>query len=568
VVVKVSLDVGTILKQYERSKAKKAPYDSFILEMLQYLCPRLSNKVSGRIASGSKQTTLQFDSAGEDAGQKLAASLSGTLISPSQKWFRLVPREYALRALPAFMRWLEECGDRLYAAFNNSNLSMEAAESFLSLVYIGTDAMLHEEAAAKRIGEFGGFRFRTLGFGEYCYEEDMFGMVNKLYRSFDTTYGAAAEIPGWIEKMPTEAQNKVRNSPEEEFEVVHVVYPRTSYNRRQSDFLNMPFGSCYIMTRTRVLLDEGGFNEFPYAVTRWAKSPGEIYGRGPGHRAYPDVRSQNRLAELELEAGSKAVDPTLLVLHEAIMGDATLNPAGINAIDGQMVGNDVRRAVMPLESGANFQWTVDKLERLEKKIRQAFHNDHLIVPEKPDMSATEFAGRQEVMQRMIGSTFGRIYVEKLAIIVNRGFAMMERAGAFPPPPPIPQQYVGTAIDIVFEGPLARAQRSHDLIAIQRKNEWLTGQMNLGNTSAIDLFDADQEGREMAEITGLPANLVRDPDEVAGIRKAKAAAAKQQQGMEQLTEALKGAGAAAPALDRLPRTAIKVDSAFANAGAGS
>lgn len=551
---------------WQRSKAKKDPYDSFALELLQYLCPRLSNKVSGRLASGNKQTMLQFDSAGEDAGQKLAANLVGTLMSPSQKWFRLVPRIYALRKIPAFMRWLEECADQLYAAFNNSNLNMEAAEAFLYLAYIGTSAMLQEEAATTRIGDFGGFRFRTLGFGEYCYEEDINGDVVKLYRAFDTTYSAASLVPGWIEKMGTEATNKAQNAPEEEFEVLHVVGPRLHYSRRKHGSLFMPFESCYIATKGGVLLDEGGFKEFPYAVTRWAKSPGEIYGRGPGHRAYPDVRSQNRLAELELEAGGKAVDPALLVLHEAIFGDTTLNPAGINAVDGSMVGNDVRRAVQPLESQSNFQWTVDKLERLEKKIRQSFHNDHFTVPEKGDMSATEYYGRQELAIRMLGSTFGRIYVEKLSKIVGRGFNMMYRAGAFSPPPALPREFVGSPIDVVFEGPLARAQRSHDLIAIQRKNDWLTSQMAIGNTSAKDLFDPDEEGREVAEITGLPANIVRDPDKVAQIRQQAADAARNAQVMEQLQGMLEGAGKAAPALDKLPRTASKMDQAFAGAGA--
>jgi len=235
----------------------------------------------------------------------------------------------------------------------------------------------------------------------------------------------------------------------------------------------------------------------------------------------------------------------------------------MNAVDGAMVGNDVRRAVIPLESAANFQWAQDRLERLEKKIRQAFHNDHLIVPEKPDMSATEFAGRQEVMQRMIGSTFGRIYVEKLSIIVNRGFNMMMRAGAFPPAPQVPRQFVGTEIDIVFEGPLARAQRSHDLIAIQRKNEWLAGQMQMGNTSAADLFDADAEGRELAEITGLPADLVRDPQSVAAIRKSKADAARRQQAAASLEQMATGAGKLP--LKQLPRTAGKIDNALAAAG---
>jgi hypothetical protein len=265
-----------------------------------------------------------------------------------------------------------------------------------------------------------------------------------------------------------------------------------------------------------------------------------------------------------LEAGSKSVDPTLLVLHESIMGDTTLNPAGINAVDGALVGNDVRKAVMALETQSNFQWTHERLDRLEKKIRDAFHNSLLEVPERDRMSATEFAGRLEAIQRMLGPTFGRMNYELLSVVVNRGFNIMLRAGALPPPPQVPPQYVNTDIDVVFEGPLAKAQRSSDLVAIQRKNEWVTGQVQIGNTSALDLFDVDEEGHEIAEIVGLPANITRDQKDVDALRAQKAKQAKQQAGLQQLESIATGAGRAAPALKQLPNAASKMDAALAGA----
>lgn len=556
----MAVDPAIVLNRWKRCKDKKDPWDAFILEILQYLCPRMTNKIAGRIASGSKQTTLQFDSAGEDAGQKLAASLSGSLMPNTQKWFRLVPREYALREIAEFMVWLEACADYLFAAFNNSNLIAEGNESFLALVYTGTTAMLMEEAKATAPGVFGGFRFRTLGYGEYCYEEDAFGVVNKLYRTFEISYSSAFSL--WASAFTPEMARKMQEAPEEEFEVLHYVGPRAAYKRRYHDNLNMPYESCYIMTQNKILLSEGGFEEFRYAAPRWSKSPGEIYGRGPGHRAYADIRSQNRLQELDLEKASKDVDPTLMQLHEAIIGDTTLNPAGINIVDSAMVQGDVRKAIAPLESGGHYPWTAERLDRLEKKIRQAFYNDHLIIPEKPDMTATEFAGRQEVMQRMIGPTFGRLNNEFLAIIVNLGFNIMKRAGALPPMPLIPREFANTDIDVVFEGPLARAQRSHDLIAIQRKNDWLQIQVALGNESAKDLFDADEEGRELAEITGVPANIVRDKAAVAALRAEKAKAARANQAAEKLGQVAESAGKMAPALDKLPKTAGKMDKALA------
>jgi hypothetical protein len=45
----------------------------------------------------------------------------------------------------------------------------------------------------------------------------------------------------------------------------------------------MPVASIYIERKTKHVLQNGGFEEFPYAVPRWYKVAGEKYGRSPGH---------------------------------------------------------------------------------------------------------------------------------------------------------------------------------------------------------------------------------------------------------------------------------------------
>ena len=40
----------------------------------------------------------------------------------------------------------------------------------------------------------------------------------------------------------------------------------------------------------KTLLEEGGFDEFPYMVPRWSKVAGEIYGRSPSMTSLPDIK--------------------------------------------------------------------------------------------------------------------------------------------------------------------------------------------------------------------------------------------------------------------------------------
>lgn len=564
----MAASVEAIKNDWLRLKSKKQNWDNTVMQMLEYLCPRKTNRIQGRKQDGTKQTDKQFDSAGENAGQKLSATMSGTMISASQKWFGLTPRDTTLRQFIEIIEWLEECADRIYAALNNqpSNFAAEMGEVFQDIVYIGTGSILQEEAVLEghyRANIFPGYRFRALDFGEYWMSEDGYGRVNTLFREFEITYDAAFRM--WGNSIGEDALNHYRDNKYDILRILHAVYPRIDRNVRRQDKYNLPWASCYVIHQNNVLVSEGGFHEFPYSVGRWTKGSGEIYGRGPGHQAYPDVRTQNRLVELELEAGSKAVDPTLLQMYEGIMGDTTLNPAGINYVDPTLANGDVRNVIAPLESGANFEWARERLERLENKIRQAFYGDHLVVPDKADMSATEFAGRQEVMQRQLGPTMGRVQLELLGTTIDRSFNIQMRARAFSPPPPILLRYVGTDIDITYEGPLARAQRSNDLVAIQRKNDWLLTQQTLGNTTAVDNFDVDAEAREISILTGVPANIVRDADTIAQIRADRQKMQAQNNALQQLAAVGETAGKAAPALKQLPRTAKAMDNGFAAAG---
>jgi hypothetical protein len=43
----------------------------------------------------------------------------------------------------------------------------------------------------------------------------------------------------------------------------------------------LPVASIYLDEKEKHILDEGGFDEMPYMVSRWAKATGEIFGRSP-----------------------------------------------------------------------------------------------------------------------------------------------------------------------------------------------------------------------------------------------------------------------------------------------
>ncbi len=52
----------------------------------------------------------------------------------------------------------------------------------------------------------------------------------------------------------------------------------------------MPYASDYVWKEKEVLLSEGGYRTFPYAVPRWSKATGEEYGRSLGMKMLPEIK--------------------------------------------------------------------------------------------------------------------------------------------------------------------------------------------------------------------------------------------------------------------------------------
>ena len=77
------------------------------------------------------------------------------------------------------------------------------------------------------------------------------------------------------------------------------------------------------------------------------------------------------------------------------------------------------------------------------------------------------------MNRVLGPTLGRLEYEHTNPTVMRTFALMVQAGAIPPPPPEvleAAQLGDDHLDVVSEGPLARAQKGSDVLAWERTFE--------------------------------------------------------------------------------------------------
>jgi hypothetical protein len=302
----------------------------------------------------------------------------------------------------------------------------------------------------------------------------------------------------------------------------------------------MPWASCYLLQEPKAILEEGGYEEFPYVIPRWSKVTGEVYGFGPSHTALPDIRTLNAFVKFMLTAIPMAMQPPTIERSDSVFGDPDLTPGGRNVID---TSGPLNESFAFLDTKYRPDIAADFRVQFSEAIRKVYHNQELQLREGPQMTATEVQVRYELMQRLLGPTTGRLETEKLNPLAWRLFAMMARRRAFKPLPGALLEVVGqegtaAELDVQYEGPLARAQRTIELTAQDRVVTFVIGlteglaAVNPSEAAAVwDVLNLDAFIRDRATITGIPADAMRSADEVMARREERKQAEAQRAELE-------------------------------------
>ena len=161
-----------------------------------------------------------------------------------------------------------------------------------------------------------------------------------------------------------------------------------------------------------------------------------------------------------------------------------------------------------------------KTEQIRVRIRETFYNDLFVAPGPlaPDgdiqhQSATEFSIRERQRLAILGPIFSRQKVEYLGPMIGRAFNVMDANRMFPP---APSDLQGGDLDIGYLSPLAIAQESGEVAAIQ---ETILAVQPIAalDPSVMDRLDLDAGVAIIAEGLRAPARMIRSDDEIAAIR---------------------------------------------------
>ncbi|MBU1231191.1 MAG: head-tail connector protein [Proteobacteria bacterium] len=487
-------------------EAARAHWLPLWAELASQIMPRKSPAL-GQRQPGAANDDAVFDSTPAHSLELLASALGGLLTNPALPWFDLrlgrgAPDDEGAR------RFLAHCRERLLAVFNTEATGFQACvhELYLDLCLFGT-AVMHVEADPDCV-----VRFSARPVGEVYLAEDARGVVDCIIRRY--SLAARQAWRQWGRDCSAEVRRQAENSPEERVEILHAVFPRPGRDPLSPASRDFPLASLYVEAATRHLLEESGYLEMPYMCPRWAKAPGEAYGRGPGLTALSDVRVLNAMSRTALMAAEKMSDPPLMVPDDGFLGPIHSGPGGLSYY---RAGSHDRIESLPVR--VDLAAIEAMTERRRQSIRRIFLADQL-APEPARATATEALIRQSEKMRVLGPTLGRMQAEFLAPLIERVFNILLREGELPPwPKSLPQG----SLHVDYASPIARAQRQAEAQNLDQAVRYLAPLLAQGDPfHLLDNFEPDAIARHAASLFGLPSDYLRPVEAVRQIRQARQA----------------------------------------------
>jgi hypothetical protein len=281
------------------------------------------------------------------------------------------------------------------------------------------------------------------------------------------------------------------------------------------------------------MVEEGGFEDFPYILSRYVTGPRETYGRSPAMMVLPDIKMLQAMSRVVIRAGEKVVDPPLLIADDGVILPVNTKAGGATfaRLDGRQ-----QAPIQPLNTGGRPDIGEEMMERRRRTINDAFLVTLFqILVDSPQMTATEVLQRAQEKGALLAPTIGRQQSETLGPLIERELGVLSRQGLLPE---VPEILLDQEYEVEYVSPLSRAMKSEEGVGILRTLE-MVQPIAAVDPSVMDNFDFDEITRVLADVNGVPQRILKPAEEIYEQRQSRAQ-------QEQLQAALQNAPQAADA----------------------
>ncbi|HEY4761347.1 MAG TPA: portal protein [Thermoguttaceae bacterium] len=537
-------EADNIIREFEQAKSNRANWDSHWREIAERIWPSqwTAFAAQGMLSTtGEKRNREVYDSTAAIALTRFGAILDSTITPRNEIWSRPVASLLELNKSRRVKLYFDEINTALfkYRYAPKSNFVSQNQQGYKSLGAFGSGPMFVDRLSGEP-----GIRYRNIHLSEIYFFENHQGIVDKCIRYFALTLRQIEQR--WPQQLPDNLKSRLITHPEDNVFLLHCVKPRKEYDPARRDNKGMPIASYYVLIEGKKIMEEGGYQSFPYAISRYEQAPNEVYGRSPAMDVLPAIKTLNEEKKTLLKQGHRQTDPILLTHDDGVLDTASLRPGSVIA-GGMSAEGRALVGTLPIGNIAVCKELMDD--------ERAIINDAFLVTlfrilvDSPQKTATQVIEEAREKGILLAPVLGRQQAEYLGPMFERELNVLSEQRLIPPMPPELIEARGE-YKIVFDSPLSRIQRSGEAAGLIRSMDATLRIVEVTqDPTPLDHYDWDTIIPEMSDINGVPARWMRSVEAIGAIRDSREQAkqaAELSQALPGIAAAMKGGAALAKA----------------------
>ena len=468
----------------------------------------------------------------------LKSGMMSGISSPARPWFRLTIQDPDLREREDVKEWLHEVAERMATMFMRSNLYNALPIVYGDMGAIGTAAMYIEEDFDQVM------RFYPLPIGSYMIAQNDKLQVRVFMREFQMTvrqmimkFGKKTngvfnkDEKSSFDNFSTLVEGYVtKNQLETWIQIVHVIEPNQEYDPKSADSkYRYKFRSRYYERGTSAqhatdtaddtkFLSDKGYDYFPVLCPRWEVSGEDVYGTScPGMDSLGDNKTLQLMDRRVMQAIEKMVNPPMVAPASLRNQKASLLPGDVTYVDIR----DGQQGFKPAyEVNPKIEEISEKQEQIRQRMKSAFFVDLFLMLISDDRvqppTATEVNEKHEEKMLALGPVLEQLNQDLFDPLMEIAFEMMRRQGLLPKAPDVLR---GVDWHVEYISIMAQAQKMVGLGGMQQLFQMIQ-QVATIDPNILDTIDMDELVTQYADLLGIPPKIIRDPENIAKIRKIK------------------------------------------------
>jgi len=506
--------MDSLLASYQSLRTIRTPWEGWWDTLRRYVLPSRQREEEENSPHAGGQGHPLGDTTAVEACQKLASGHMSYMTPSNELWFKWSSPDPD--AGDEAESWYNLCSEIANRELALSNFYTELHECFLDRVGLGTGSLF---CGTSRSGKL---LFRHIPCGQFVCAENDEGVMDTYMREFTFTPHQAACQFGEKALGPRGKSLLAsgRNPHEGSLRFLHVVRPREQRNRRRSTAQDMPYESLYYSMDDHCVVEEGGYREMPYMVTRFLKWGEGPYGLAPARLVYPDIRQAQFLNRILDMLGEVAAFPRILELANQV-GEVDLRAGGRTLINPESASLGFPRE---WATQGRYDVGMDRLRQKQDAINRAFFIPMLELwnERKQQMTASEVYARENERVMLFSPSF-TLFACDFQPLMERVFALLARLGRFPQPPStvlhVDRRGEATVNEphVVYQGRIATIMRRIQSEGMERTLARLQQMANMEPT-LVDHLDLDKTFRLAARLDGVPEQILRPQLAVKRLRR--------------------------------------------------